>query len=105
MDFYKEGKVFGITGGQRLDMSGATFNHKGLILLSPDTASLQSLSLKFGSIGGKSSSVDNIAINSSSTIGSGDMTTANFANAIIPARVLEIKGNASSGTITVVLLN
>ena len=103
MDFYKEGKVFDIPGNATVDMSGATFNHKAVIINSKDGAALQACSIKFGSVGGKSPSVA-LTINGPFS-GVGDMSNGNLANSIIPGRVVEIAGAASTGTITVVLLN
>jgi len=32
MEFYKEGKILGLTAGQRLDLGASVHNHKGALL-------------------------------------------------------------------------
>jgi len=45
MNFYRTGKVIGITGGQEIVMSGATFNHKAVFF--PNQAALNQMKLTF----------------------------------------------------------
>jgi hypothetical protein len=106
MDFYKEANVFNIAAngaGATLDMSGATFNHKAIMFQTNNPSGIgNSVQLKFGSVGGKSTPINFIADGSTTILG--NISTTNLANAILPSRVVEIKNNTGQ-ILTIALLN
>jgi hypothetical protein len=104
MDFYKEAKVLTVPTGVTLDMSGTTFNHQGVIVYTESSvASLQTVKMYFGSLGGPSAPIT-ITVNSASNVGTGDMTTVNFGTSILKNRLIKINNDAP-GAVKLVLLN
>lgn len=78
MEFYKEGKVLGLTANTRLNLGAAEYNHKAAFVLC-DVA----CKLEFYTKGAVSSG---ITLNSISTT----PDTFNFSTGLIPARLAAI---------------
>ena len=78
MEFYKEGKVLGITANTRLDLGAAQFNHKAAMILSNAECKVE-----FYTKGAVSAGV-------TLGIGSTSPGTNVFTNALIPARLAAV---------------
>jgi len=86
MEFYKEARMFGLTASSRLSLSDATYNHKGAILSGTGS---QKVFVEFWNKG----STTGITLNVS------EVTTVNFTNSIIPARLAAVTANAAGVTL------
>ena len=92
MEFYKEGKVLGITANTRLDLGTAQYNHKAAMILSDAACKVE-----FYTKGAVSAGV---------TLGAGSIqpVTNLFTNALIPARLAAVTPDVS-GTGKIILFN
>jgi hypothetical protein len=92
MEFYKEGRVLGITANTRLDLGAAQFNHKAVMVLSDADCKLE-----FYTKG---------AVSAGITFGAGGQTpiTNVFTNALIPVRVAAVTPT-TGGTGKIILFN
>lgn len=92
MEFYKEGRVLGITANTRLDLGSAQFNHKAAMVLSD-----ASCKLEFYTKG---------AVSAGITFGAGTQnpSTSSFTNALIPARLAAVTPE-TGGTGKIILFN
>lgn len=93
MEFYKEGRVLGITANTRLDLGAAQFNHKAAIILQAGA----SAKLEFYSKGAVSGGVTMAA--------GGDAISGNaFTNYLIPVRLAAVTPD-TGGTGKIILFN
>lgn len=92
MEFYKEGKVLGITANTKLDLGASQFNHKAAIVLSD-----ASCKLEFYTKG---------TISSGITLGAGGsvFATSLFTNALIPVRLASVTPD-TGGNGKIILFN
>jgi hypothetical protein len=93
MEFYKEGRVLGITANTRLDLGAAQFNHKAAIILQISG----NAKLEFYTKGTVSGGVTMAA--------SGDTIQGTaFTNSLIPVRLAAVTPD-NSGTGKIILFN
>jgi hypothetical protein len=93
MEFYKEGRVLGITANTRLDLGAAQFNHKAAVILQISG----SAKLEFYTKGTVSGGVTMAA--------SGDTIQGTaFTNSLIPVRLAAVTPD-NSGTGKIILFN
>lgn len=92
MEFYKEGKVLGITANTRLDLGLAQYNHKAAMILSDAQCKLE-----FYTKGAVSGGI-------TLGIGGSNILTNQFTNAIIPARLAAVTP-ATGGNGQIILFN
>ena len=93
MEFYKEGRVLGITANTRLDLGAAQFNHKAAIILQTSG----NAKLEFYTKGTVSGGVTMAA--------SGDTIQGTaFTNSLIPVRLAAVTPD-NSGTGKIILFN
>ena len=93
MEFYKEGKVLGITANTRLDLGGSSLNHKAAIILQAGG----NAKLEFYTKGAVSGGITLAA--------AGDVISgAAFTNALIPVRLAGVTPDAT-GTGKIILFN
>ena len=92
MEFYKEGRVLGITANTRLDLGAAQYNHKAAMILSEAECKLE-----FYTKGAVSAGV---------TFGPAGLTPLNnvFTNALIPARLAAVTPS-TGGNGQIILFN
>ena len=92
MEFYKEGKVLGITANTRLDLGAAEYNHKAAMILSDAPCKVE-----FYTKGAVSGGV---------TLGTGatSPTTNVFTNALIPVRLAAVRPT-TGGNGQIILFN
>lgn len=92
MEFYKEGRVLGITANTRLDLGASQFNHKAAMVLSDADCKLE-----FYTKG---------AISGGITFGAGGQNpvTNVFTNALIPVRLAAVTPT-TGGTGKIILFN
>ena len=93
MEFYKEGRVLGITANTRLDLGAAQFNHKAAIILQASG----NATLQFYTKG---------TVSAGMTLGAGGDTIlgTGFTNSLIPVRLASVTPD-TSGTGKIVLFN
>lgn len=93
MEFYKEGRVLGITANTRLDLGAAQFNHKAAIILQVNG----NAKLEFYTKG---------TISGGITLAAGGDTISGtaFTNGLIPARLASVTPDAA-GTGKIILFN
>jgi hypothetical protein len=91
MEFYKVGKVLGLTANQRLDLSPALYNHKGAFITGNGG---QNVKLEFYA---------NNTVSGGITLEAGGILSNQITNAVIPVRLAAVTANASGAQI--VLLN
>jgi hypothetical protein len=93
MEFYKEGRVLGITASTRLDLGAAQFNHKAAVILQASG----NAKLEFYTKGTVSGGVTMAA--------SGDTIQGTaFTNSLIPVRLAAVTPD-NSGTGKIILFN
>lgn len=92
MEFYKEGRVLGITANTRLDLGTAQYNHKAAMVLTDAECKLE-----FYTKGAVSSGV---------TFAAGGLTpsTSVFTTLLIPARVAAVTPS-TAGNGKIILFN
>lgn len=93
MEFYKEGKVLGITANTRLDLGASQFNHKAAIILQISG----NAKLEFYTKGTVSGGVT-LAAGGDAISGTG------FTNSLIPVRLASVTPDVS-GTGKIILFN
>ena len=91
MEFYRVGKLIGLTANQRLDLSSSGYNHKGAIISGDGS---QQVKIEFFTKGTTSQGITLVANAIDGTV---------FTNAIIPARLAATTANASG--VTLLLFN
>ncbi len=100
MDFYREGKVFTVSSGSTLDLSGSTFSHKAIMInCLTNNCGGNTVNLKFWTNNTKSTAVQFSIPDSATSLNN---SYASFTNSIIPVIVSEI---APAANIRVTLLN
>ena len=101
MEFYKEAKSILIPAGTTLDMGGATFNHKALVVSSSTDISNIIFKVYFydkGTIGNSTQNFISMTAQSTASIMS-------FTDAIIPCRVAKIQNTNITHALQCLLLN
>ena len=93
MEFYKEGRVLGITANTRLDLGAAQFNHKAAIILQASG----NATLQFYTKGTVSAGMTLAGVGDS-ILGTG------FTNSLIPVRLASVTPDVS-GTGKIILFN
>lgn len=98
MEFYKAGKVLGLTADQRLNLSSALYNHKAAIIIGDQA---QYVKLEFYA---------NNAVSGGITLQANGINTNAITNSIIPARLAAVTStNTGPGptfpTVLLLLLN
>jgi hypothetical protein len=88
MEFYKEGRVIGLTANTRLDLSGGSYNHKGAVISGDSIAQVK---IEFYSKGAVSQGITMIA---------GTVSPTNFTNSLIPVRLAGVTPNAAGVVLT-----
>lgn len=94
MEFYKEGKVLGLTANTRLDLGSASLNHKGAMILCDAQCKLE-----YYTKGAVSAGVTFLcnAVN---------IDTMAFSNALIPVRLAAVTpAGGASATSRIILFN
>jgi hypothetical protein len=91
MEFYKTGKILGLTANQRLDLSSAVYNHKGAVIIGDGS---QLVKLDF---------YHNGAVSSGITLAAGAINTNEVTNAFIPVRLAGVTPDDSN--VQIVLFN
>jgi hypothetical protein len=93
MEFYKEGRVLGITANTRLDLGAASFNHKAAIILQAGGNAKLEFYTKGAISGGITMAAGGVEINGNA-----------FTNYLIPVRLAGVTPDAS-GTGKIILFN
>jgi hypothetical protein len=93
MEFYKEGKVLGITANTRLDLGTAQFNHKAAVILQAGG----SAKLEFYTKGTLSGGITLAA-------GGDALSGIGFTNQLIPVRLAGVTPS-TGGTGKIILFN
>jgi hypothetical protein len=93
MEFYKEGRVLGITASTRLDLGTASLNHKAAMILQ----AVGTAKLEFYTKGTVSGGVTMAA-------GGDTISGAAFTNGLIPVRLSAVTPSAG-GTGKIILFN
>jgi hypothetical protein len=99
MEFYKEGKVIRVTNGQTLDLSSATYNHKGFHIIENTFSSGATCGVWFYTKGTLSSKVQLGLYDQAAMV-----SPTLFTNELYQMRLAKIE-NFSGTTINLVLFN